>query len=227
MPAKGAIPEDEQRNLIHGYHAAVSYMDAQLGKVLDALDNTGLSKNTIIVLWGDHGWHLGDHGMWCKHTNYEQATRIPLIFVAPGVAKANTRTFSMVESVDVYPSLAELAGLPAPKNVEGTSVVPILKEPSAKTKEYILHVYPRGDGLGRAVRTSTHRLVEWRKVDAPSDTAVFELYDYKKDPEETKNLAAEQPKTVEQLREILKKQPEPKAQIQSGGNTKKGKKAKG
>jgi len=227
MPAKRAIPEDEQRNLIHGYHAAVSYMDAQLGKVLDALDNTGLSKNTIIVLWGDHGWHLGDHGMWCKHTNYEQATRIPLIFVAPGVAKANTRTFSMVESVDVYPSLAELAGLPAPKNVEGTSVVPILKEPSAKTKEYILHVYPRGDGLGRAVRTSTHRLVEWRKVDAPSDTAVFELYDYKKDPEETKNLAGEQPKTVEQLREILKKQPEPKAQIQSGNNTKKGKKAKG
>lgn len=227
MPARGPIPEETQRSLIHGYHAAISYMDAQLGKVLDALDQTGLAKNTIIVLWGDHGWHLGDHGIWCKHTNYEQATRIPLIFVAPGLTKAGSKSSSMVESVDVYPTLADLAGLPAPRGIEGTSAVPLLKDPAAKTRDFILHVYPRGEGLGRAVRTSTHRLVEWRKVGASADTAVFELYDYKKDPSESKNLAAEQPKVVEQLREILKKQPEPKPQLQNENNTRKGKKSKG
>ena len=99
IPEQGPLAREQATHLIHGYHAATSYMDAQLGKVLDALDASGLAGNTIIVLWGDHGWHLGDHGMWCKHTNYEQATRIPVIVAAPGIQPA--RTQALIESCDI------------------------------------------------------------------------------------------------------------------------------
>lgn len=212
--AKGALADDLQRTLIHGYHACVSYMDAQLGRVLDTLEQTGLEKNTIIVLWGDHGWHLGDHGMWCKHTNYEQAARIPLIVAAPGfVRSGGTKSMALVESVDLYPTLSELAGLPAPKGVDGISFMSVLKDPSTKTKEAISHVYPRGERLGRAIRTARYRLVEWKKPGAASETATHELYDYDADPLETKNLAQEQPNVVTQLLSILAKQPEAKPQL--------------
>ena len=214
IPKRGPLPDALQRHLIHGYHAAASYADAQVGRVLDALDATGLSKNTIIVLWGDHGWHLGDHGMWCKHTNYEQAARIPLIVAAPGL-KRGIRTSSLVETVDLYPTLCELAGVapPAAQKLEGISLVPILKDPRARTRESIIHVYPRGEVLGRAIRTARHRLVEWKKPGAPADTAAFELYDYQTDPLETRNLAAEQPQVLAQLRAILAQHPEAKPQI--------------
>ena len=221
IPATGPISDEQARAMIHGYHAAVSYVDAQLGRVLDELDRLGLTSNTIIVLWGDHGWHLGDHGMWCKHTNYEEATRIPLLIAAPGVAKAGMRSKAMVESVDLYPTLYELAELPKPKlaqTLEGKSLVPILKKPSRDSKEAIFHVFPRnrqGDGqiLGRAIRTERYRLVEWKKPGAPANTADLELYDYQTDPAETKNLASEQPKVVAKLRAFLDKEPEAKPQI--------------
>ncbi|MFA6562475.1 MAG: sulfatase-like hydrolase/transferase [Verrucomicrobiia bacterium] len=216
IPEVGPLDDAKTRLLIHGYHAATSYMDAQLGRVLDALDRNGLAKNTLIVLWGDHGWHLGDHGMWCKHTNYEQAARIPLIVVAPGVAKAGAKTGALAESVDIYPTLCELAGLPAPQGLDGASFAAALKNPSATTKEAVLHVYPRSQGMGRAVRTARYRLVEWKKIGEPADTAVLELYDYESDPDETKNLAADKPEIVAQLRAILAKQPEAKPQIGSG-----------
>ena len=220
IPKQGQLPGDLQRRLIHGYHAATSYMDAQLGRVLSTLDETGLSKNTIIVLWGDHGWHLGDHGMWCKHTNYEQAARIPLIVSAPNM-KAGVQTTSLVETVDLYPTLCELAGVPsaATQKLEGTSFVPILKNPLAVTKDSIIHVYPRSAGLGRAIRTTRYRMVEWKKPTASADTAVFELYDYQTDPDETRNLAAEQPQVMAQLRAILAKHPEAKPQISAQGAT--------
>jgi len=221
MPPIGPVNDDEARTLIHAYHAAVSYMDAQFGRVLDELDRLGLAANTIVVLWGDHGWHLGDHGMWCKHTNYEEATHIPLLVSAPGVTKGGTRTRALAETVDLYPTLCELAGLPVPKNpqpLEGKSLVPVLRKPARENKEAIFHVYPRnrpGDGaiLGRAVRTERHRLVEWKKPGAAPDTAEFELYDYKTDPAETKNLASEQPKVVAKLRSLIAAQPEAKPQI--------------
>src|SRR5205814_9142562 len=146
IPQVGPLTDDQARTLIHGYHAAVSYVDAQIGRVLDELDRLGLSSNTIIMLWGDHGWHLGDHGMWCKHTNYEEATRIPLLMAAPGTTKPGTRSRAMVESVDIYPTLCELAGLPIPTNpqpLEGKSLVPVLKDPTIKSKEAVFHVYPR------------------------------------------------------------------------------------
>lgn len=228
MPAKGAIPDETQRTLIHGYHAAISYMDAQLGRVIATLDETGLAKNTIIVLWGDHGWHLGDHGMWCKHTNYEQAARIPLVVVAPGVAPAKGATAALVESVDIYPTLCDLAGLPIPKgvndrNLDGTSFARILRDLNASrepsdTKESIIHVYPRNGLLGRAIRTVRYRLVEWKKPGTPADTAVFELYDYETDPLESRNLAKSQPEVVAQLQRILAQHPEAKPQLTAESN---------
>jgi iduronate 2-sulfatase len=219
IPDTGPLPDDQARTLIHGYHAAVSYMDAQLGRVLDELDRLGLASNTIIVLWGDHGWHLGDHGWWCKHTNYEQATRIPLILSAPGVTKPGTRaTNALVETVDLYPTLTELAGLPLeriPQGREGRSFVPTLRDPSLPTKEHVFHVYPRGERIGRAVRTARYRLVEWKVPGAAADTAELELYDYETDPLETKNLGAELPEVVSRLRGVLAKLPEAKPQIKS------------
>lgn len=228
IPEKGPLDEDLQRTLIHGYHAAVSYMDAQLGRVLDELDRLGLADNTIIVLWGDHGWHLGDHGMWCKHTNYEEATHLPLLISAPGVTKTNTRTAALVETVDLYPTLCELAELKTsslPQHLDGRSLVPTLRDPAVPTKEAIFHAYPRhvgeyGEVIGRGVRTARYRLVEWKKPGAPARTADLELYDYEADPLETKNLATMQPEVIAQLRAILATQPEAKSQFRAGAGRK-------
>ena len=221
MPTSGPLNDDQARTLIHGYHAAVSYMDAQLGRVLEELDRTGLARNTVVALWGDHGWHLGDHGMWCKHSNYEEANRIPLLISAPGVTKAGTRSRALAETVDIYPTLVELAGLPPainPQPLEGKSLVPVLHEPSRPIRDAVFHVYPRsrrGDGaiLGRAVRTERYRLVEWKKPGAPPETAEFELYDYETDPMETRNLASSEPAVVKKLHALITALPEAKPQI--------------
>jgi iduronate 2-sulfatase len=196
-------------------------MDAQLGKVLDALEASGLAENTIIVLWGDHGWHLGDHGMWCKHTNYEQAARIPVIVAAPGV-KGGQRTQALVETVDIYPTLAELASLPAPAKIDGRSFASVLTNPAASVRDHAIHVYPRGEGLvGRAIRTQRHRLVEWKKPGEAPESAILELYDYEADPAETKNLATEQPEVVAELRKLLATHPEARPQISNKPEAKK------
>jgi len=220
MPDKGPVTKEQAIHLIHGYHAATSYMDAQLGKVLDALDANGFAENTIIVLWGDHGWHLGDHGMWCKHTNYEQAARIPLIVAAPGIA-GGQRTQALVETVDIYPTLAELASLPAPAKLDGLSFVSLLKNPAASVRDHAIHVYPRSGVLGRAIRTQRHRLIEWKKPGEAPETAILELYDYEADPTETKNLAASQPEVVAELRKLLAKHPEARPQISNKPEPKK------
>jgi iduronate 2-sulfatase len=222
MPSQGDIDAAATRRLIHGYYAATSYMDAQVGLVLGALARHGLADNTIVMLWGDHGWHLGDHRFWCKHTNYEQATRIPLILAGPGVA-AGASTRALVETVDLYPTLSELAGLPARAGLDGVSFAAVLKDPAKPARDSVIHVYPRNDKLGRAIRTERYRLVEWKKVGAPSDTAELELYDYQTDPLETRNLAAEQPEVVAQLRAILARHPEAKPQLPTGGADKAGK----
>lgn len=227
IPDGRVLPDDLTRTLIHGYHAAMSYMDAQLGRVLDELDKSGLAKNTIIVLWGDHGWHLGDHGMWCKHTNYEQAAHIPLLVIAPGVTPAASQTSAMVESVDIYPTLCELAGLTAPAGLDGRSFAATLRDPAAPTKDHILHVFPRSEGLGRAIRTPRYRLVEWKKPGAAPDTAEFELYDYQSDPGETKNLATDNPEIIAQLRALLAQHPEAKPQVRASDQGKSAAKGKG
>jgi iduronate 2-sulfatase len=214
MPENGPLTMAQQRELIHGYYASTSYMDAQLGKIIAALDKHDLAKNTIIVLWGDHGWHLGDHGQWCKHTNYEQAAHIPLIIVAPGITQAASRTKSLAESVNIYPTLVELAGLPARTDLDAKSIVPVLKNPAAATADSILHVYPRNNKLGRALRTARYRLVEWKNIGDTADKAEYELYDYEADPDETKNLAAAQPEVVKQLtKQLYDTYPEAKPQV--------------
>jgi len=202
------------RHLIHGYYAATSYMDAQLGLVLAALEETGLAENTIVVLWGDHGWHLGDHGFWCKHTNFEQAARIPLMVAVPG--KEGTVSSALVETVDLYPTLAELAGLPAAPGLDGKSFAPLLEDAAAPHRDHAIHVYPRNKLLGRAIRTDRYRLVEWKEVGADPATAEWELYDYETDPGESKSLAAEKPEVLKELQAILATHPEAKAQVKSG-----------
>ena len=218
FPNNPPLSDEHERTALHGYYASVSYMDAQLGRVLDELDRLALAPSTIIVLWSDHGWHLGDHGMWTKHTNYEQANHIPLLIVAPGVTRPGTRTAAMTETVDLYPTLAALAGLPAPQvpqTLDGRSLVPVLRDPTASVKDHIVHVFPRnapargGELLGRAVRTARYRLVEWKKI-GTAEPADLELYDYQADPLETKNLATAQPAVVTQLRALLAQHPEPR-----------------
>lgn len=211
VPQDPPLSDDLTRTLIHGYYAALSYMDAQVGRVLDEVDRLGLDKNTIIVLWGDHGYHLGDHGMWTKHTNYEQATHIPVLIVAPGVTRRGTACEALVETVDIYPTVCELAGLPAPAGpqpIDGASLVPLLKDPSATGSDHVYHCYPRGRRLGRAIRTSRYRLVEWKGIGAPASTAEYELYDYQDDPLEMHNIAAERADVVDELTAILAKYPE-------------------
>ena len=225
MPENGPLDDATAKTLIHGYYAATSFVDAQIGRVLDELERLKLTEDTIVVLWGDHGWHLGDHGMWCKHSNYEQANRIPLMISASKFIKGGKKTQALAETVDLYPTLVELAGLPkmeTPQKLEGTSLVPVLKRPSREVNDAVFHVYPRsrpGDGaiLGRAVRTDRYRLVEWKKPGAPIATAEYELYDYKKDPQETRNVAGKEPRVAKELQAHLAELGEAKAQINAAG----------
>lgn len=210
IPDVGPVTADKARELIHGYHACVSYVDAQLGRVLAELDRLGLRDNTIILLWGDHGWHLGDHGLWCKQTDFEQATHAPLIVCAPRQANAGTKCGAVVEFVDIYPTLCDLAGLARPAWLQGYSLTPLLKNPAGTVgPDAAFQVYPRyakgmGQLLGQAVRTVRWRLVEWQASDGR--VAARELYDYQTDPNETVNLAAkpERAGTVAKLSALLK-----------------------
>ncbi|CAA6678070.1 MULTISPECIES: sulfatase [unclassified Lentimonas] len=194
---KGDLDDEQQRQLIHGYYASVSYVDAQIGKVLAELKRTGLDENTIVLLWGDHGWHLGDHGLWCKHSNFEQATHSPLIISAPGFEK-NQRAGAPVESVDIFPTLCQLAALPIPAQIDGTSLVPMLQDADASIKDFAISQYPRTHKglMGYALRTERYRMVVWID-DSVAQTGEFhpkqidaiELYDYETDPDETVSQA--------------------------------------
>lgn len=202
--------DELKRNLIHGYYASTSFVDAQIGKVIQELDCLELADNTIIVLWGDHGFHLGDLGIWTKHTNYEQANRIPILISAPGVTNPGSSTKQLAESVDLFPTLSELAGLPSPSGpqpIDGVSLVPVLKDPLARVRDHAYHAYPKRK-LGRSIRTERYRLVEWKAIDGKGDT-VYELYDYQGNPHETKNLASDHPEVVQRLTKILSKYPTP------------------
>jgi len=182
------IPEKQQRTLIHGYYAATTYVDTQVGKLIKELKKEGLDKNTIIILWGDHGWHLGDHSLWNKHTDFEQATRSPMIIVDPRVGKKikiNTPT----EFVDIYPTLCDMAGISTPKNLSGVSLKPLVEGTKDRVKEYAISEITRGDVIGYTLRNDRYRYTAWVgddpiRTQKLSENKIIgeELYDYKIDP---------------------------------------------
>ena len=194
VPKENPIPKDFAKSLRHGYYACISYTDAQIGKVLDALDKEGLSDSTIIVLWGDHGWQLGDHGLWHKHTNFELAARAPLLISVPRSLSAGRKCDACVEFVDVYPTLAEVCGLPPPSKIEGNSLKNFLDNPSAPSTEVAISQYPRRDSatgtdvMGYSIRDSRWRATFWRERNSARIVAT-ELYDEQNDPAETVSLA--------------------------------------
>jgi choline-sulfatase len=196
-PHDRELSEADQRLLRHGYLASVSYIDAQIGRLLHALERQKLADNTIVVLWGDHGWKLGEHRSWCKMTNYEIDTRVPLIFSAPGIRARGARCDRLVEFVDIYPTLCELTGLAIPQQLEGTSAVPLLNNPNREWKSAVFSQFLREgkwvapDGvvyMGYSIRTERYRYVQWVRWD-DRQLVARELYDHASDPQESTNIA--------------------------------------
>jgi iduronate 2-sulfatase len=192
----GNVPKDRklselfERECLQGYLAAISYIDAQVGRVLRELEATGLAKNTVVVLWGDHGYYMGEHGWWGgKHNNYEGATRVALIVATPDARAAGAHTKALAEFVDIAPTLADLCGLPPVSTFEGRSLTPLLADPKGSVQDAAFSWYPKGGNLGTAMRTDRYRYVEW--IDRQGEVAARELYDHDTDPQENQNLATD------------------------------------
>jgi iduronate 2-sulfatase len=185
VPRKGALSDEMARDLIRGYYACVSYTDRNVGRLLDTLDKLGLRDNTVIVLWGDHGWNLGEHQLWCKHCCYETSMNAPLIISAPHLkfAQTGTRTRSLTEFVDIYPTLCELTGLDLPAHLEGNSALPVLRDPNAAVKSSAIGRYRQGD----TIRTDRYRFTLYS--DTKGKQIARMLYDHRADPGENINIA--------------------------------------
>ncbi len=197
------ITDELSRELKRAYYAATTYMDAQVGRVVAELDALGLRDNTVIILWGDHGWKLGDHGLWCKHCNWEPDTRCAMLISVPGQKTAGQKSAALVEYVDIFPTLCELCGISLPAGLEGTSFVPVIENPGRDWKTAAFSQYPRDKKMGYSMRTPRYRYIEWQQNGAAVDR---ELYDYESDPDETTNVAGkpENARLVEQLSQQLK-----------------------
>lgn len=205
IPKQGPVDEATMRHLIHGYYACVSFMDAQVGKLLAELDRLGLRQNTAIVLWGDHGWKLGDYGAWCKHTNFEIDTHVPMIFSLPGQKNRGGATRALVEYVDIYPTLADACGLHIPNQCEGKSMLPLFENPRRQWKAAAFSQYPRGGGImGYSLRTDRWRYTEWIRR-ASGEVTARELYDHSAGDIASTNLAdrPDLAATVRQLSALL------------------------
>lgn len=189
--------DDYVRELRHGYYAATSYVDAQVGRVLEAVDNLGLNENTIVVLWGDHGYHLGELGYWAKHTLHEYSLRVPFIVRIPDMPHPGESAEALTSTVDIYPTLAELCGLPVPDHVEGESFAPILEDPQATTIDRAYAGWGRGSQ--HTVRTDQYRLIE--------SNGDVQLYDHHTDPGERECVAEDEPGVVERLVNKLREMP--------------------
>jgi iduronate 2-sulfatase len=204
IPKSGPMDDELARTLIHGYFACISYVDAMVGQVLAELDRSGLRENTIVVVLGDHGWKLDEYGAWCKHTNFELDTRAPLIVSVPGQRRTGASE-ALVEFVDVYPTLAQLAGLDATAKCEGTSFVPLLDDPARPWKAAAFSVYPRGAHLmGYTVRDARWRYTEW--IDRRTGAVMArELYDHATSAVAAANLADDpaHASEVERLAQLL------------------------
>ncbi|HYH56587.1 MAG TPA: sulfatase [Anseongella sp.] len=212
IPDAGALREEKIRELIHGYYASTSYVDAQIGKLLRELERLGLRENTIIVLWSDHGYHLGEHGLWTKTTNFELDARVPLIISAPGREEGG-HSEALVELVDLYPTLAELAGLPLPSGLEGSSMKPLLTDAGRPWKKAAFTQFPRPwrykkepKVMGYSMRTNQYRYTEWQDF-RTGETISAELYDLREDSLEKKNLAGDAAfsEEVRELSSMLRK----------------------
>ena len=183
IPPTGPVDRETARKLIHGYYACVSFIDAQLGRLLRALDENQLAENTIIVLWGDHGWQLGEHGMWNKHSCFETSMHAPLFVAVPGLPMG-TRTEALTEFIDVYPSLCELTGIEPPSHLEGQSFVPLLRDPNLPGKLQAVGRFSQGD----TVRTDRYRYTEYRSNRGQGKVTGRMLYDHQTDPGENLNV---------------------------------------
>ena len=199
QPEKGGagiqISDDYARTLRHGYFASVSYVDAQIGKVLDQIEELGLSDNTIIVIWGDHGWHLGDHTLWGKHSTFERALNSVLMIQHPKMPSPGEASAATVESVDIYPTLVELCGMDPPAGLSGASLVPFLDKPQASSQKPAISFWR--DRL--SLRNDRYRLV-WHPQ---ADSLPYELYDHEQDPFEIENLSQQFPAVVDSLKHKL------------------------
>ena len=221
IPDDGQLAEEKVRELRHGYYACVSYVDALLGRLFRKLNEAGVADNTIVVLFGDHGFHLGEQGLWTKANNYELATRVPLIISAPNLKTAGVKSDALVELVDVFPTLADVCNLPSPKGVEGRSLRPLFSNPDRSWKEAAFSQYPRsrdshrhkghGAVMGYAVRTKRYRYVEWQEWKT-KNVLDRELYDHHADSDETQNVAdrSELRETIAKLSQLLADGPEPR-----------------
>jgi uncharacterized sulfatase len=190
------VSESQARECKQGYYATISFVDAQIGRVLEAVDRFQLWDNTIVVFWSDHGYHLGEHGLWHKQSLFENSAHVPLVIVAPGAKSKGQTCPRTVEFVDLYPTLADLAGLKAPKNLAGKSLRPLLDEPTAKWNKAAFTQVWRSAFLGHSVRTERYRYIEW-----DDGKEGVQLYDYETDPTEQHNLAND-PKHVATVTEL-------------------------
>lgn len=204
----GNVPEDKVitdefgRECLHGYLAAISYVDALVGRLIAALDASPAAKDTVVILWSDHGYYMGEHNWWgSKHNNYEGATRAVLMVSVPGQKHPGSKTKALTDFVDIYPSLSDICGLPKPVGTEGRSFAPLLDDPAAAPKDRAFSFYPMGGHLGVAMRTDRWRFVEWTKV---GEDPVHELYDHQNDPAENENVAGD-PKHAALIKELSAK----------------------
>lgn len=201
-PPNYGLDEEKQRLMIRAYYASVSFMDFQVGRVLDALGKLGLEDRAIVVFASDHGWQLGEHGQWQKMTLFERSARVPLLVAAPGARGSGRASPRTVELVDLYPTLADLAGLPIPPGLEGESLRPLLEDPQAPWSAPAYTQVRRGRIMGRSVRTERYRYTEW-----DGGRAGAELYDHERDPREFENLASDprHAETVAEMKRLLER----------------------
>ena len=190
-PPNFGMDIDQRKHALQGYFAATTYMDAQVGKVLDSLNHLGLAENTLVVFWADHGWQTGQHGQWMKQTLFENAARVPVIFAGPGVSSHGKACYRTIEHLDTYPTVAELCELEhVPESLHGESLVTLLKDPGSMwSKSAITQMQRLGKGgspaiMGYSIRNERYRYTTWDEGRAGE-----ELYDYQTDPRELKNLA--------------------------------------
>jgi arylsulfatase A-like enzyme len=204
MPKKGPLDDETTLTMLHAYYASVSYADALVGILLDELDSLGIADDTIVVLWGDHGWNLGEHSFWSKHVNYETSLHAPLLIKAPGF-KQGVKVNGLSEFIDIYPTLCDLAGIDKPSQLQGQSLVKVMKNPKAAGKKAVFSRMRGGD----SVKTDRYRYTEWMKKD--NKVVARMLYDHKKDPDENvnvvdlpeyKDVVAEHAKLIRQIRKV-------------------------